>query len=123
MSRIVIADDDAGIGRILRDRLTQFGYEVQYVPDGVEALRLADGADLLLLDLEMPRMDGFAVLDGLQGQPAAPMVVVITAYGDMSRAVRAMRAGAYDFIAKPFDAATIQLVVRRALETRGLKKR
>ncbi len=50
-----------------------------------------------------------------------PLVIVIAAHGDMSKAVRAMRAGAYDFIAKPFDAATIQLVVRRALETRGLK--
>ena len=122
MSRIVVADDDAGIGRILCDRLKQFGYEVEHVSDGVEALRLADGADLLLLDLEMPRLDGFSVLDSLQGRPGAPMVVVITAHGDMSKAVRAMRAGAYDFIAKPFDASTIQLVVQRALETRGLKK-
>ena len=122
MSRIVVADDDAGIGRILCDRLTQFGYEVEYGSDGVEALRLAEGADLLLLDLEMPRLDGFSVLDSLQGRPGAPMVVVITAHGDMSKAVRAMRAGAYDFIAKPFDASTIQLVVQRALETRGLKK-
>ena len=121
MTRIVIADDDPGIGRILRDRLKELGHEVEHVPDGVEALRLADGADLLLLDLEMPRMDGFAVLERLQGQAAAPLVIVITAHGDMSKAVRAMRAGAYDFIAKPFDAATIQLVVRRALETRGLK--
>jgi DNA-binding NtrC family response regulator len=121
MSRIVIADDDPGIGRILRDRLKELGHEVEHVLDGVEALRLADTADLLLLDLEMPRMDGFAVLERLQGQAAAPLVVVITAHGDMSKAVRAMRAGAYDFIAKPFDAATIQLVVRRALETRGLK--
>ena len=121
MSRIVIADDDPSIGRILRDRVKQLGHEVEHVLDGVEALRLADTADLLLLDLEMPRMDGFAVLESLQGQAAAPLVIVITAHGDMSKAVRAMRAGAYDFIAKPFDAATIQLVVRRALETRGLK--
>jgi len=121
MSRIVIADDDPGIGRILRDRLKELGHEVEHVLDGVEALRLADSADLLLLDLEMPRMDGFAVLDSLQGNARAPLVIVITAHGDMSKAVRAMRAGAYDFIAKPFDAATIQLVVRRALETRGLK--
>ncbi|WP_168105819.1 sigma-54-dependent transcriptional regulator [Ramlibacter lithotrophicus] len=122
MSRIVVADDDPGIGRVLRDRLSDCGHEVEHVVDGVEALRVADGADLLLLDLEMPRMDGFAVLDSLQGLAAAPVVVVVTAYGDMSKAVRAMRAGAYDFIAKPFDAATIQLVVRRALETRGLKR-
>jgi len=121
VSRIVIADDDPGIGRILRDRLKELGHEVEHVLDGVEALRLADSADLLLLDLEMPRMDGFAVLESLQGQATAPLVIVITAHGDMSKAVRAMRAGAYDFIAKPFDAATIQLVVRRALETRGLK--
>ncbi len=121
MSRIVIADDDPSIGRILRDRLKQLGHDVEQAADGVEALRLADNADLILLDLEMPRLDGFAVLESLQGQPGAPLVIVITAYGDMAKAVRAMRAGAYDFIAKPFDAATIQLVVRRALETRGLK--
>jgi DNA-binding NtrC family response regulator len=121
MSRIVIADDDANIGRILRDRLQELGHDVEHVVDGVEALRLADGADLLLLDLEMPRMDGFAVLDSLQGMASAPLAIVITAHGDMSKAVRAMRAGAYDFIAKPFDGATVQMVVRRALETRGLK--
>jgi two-component system response regulator HydG len=121
MSRIVIADDDPGIGRILRDRLKELGHEVDHVLDGVEALRIADNTDLMLLDLEMPRMDGFAVLESLQGMPAAPLVIVITAHGDMAKAVRAMRAGAYDFVAKPFDAATIQLVVKRALETRGLR--
>ena len=120
MSRIVIADDDANIGRILRDRLKELGHDVEHVLDGVEALRLGDGADLLLLDLEMPRMDGFAVLDSLRGLPGAPLAIVITAHGDMAKAVRAMRAGAYDFIAKPFDAATVQLVVGRALQTRGL---
>jgi DNA-binding NtrC family response regulator len=121
LSRVLVADDDPSIGRVLRDRLKELGHDVEHVLDGVDALRLADSADLLLLDLEMPRMDGFAVLDSLQAQPSPPLVIVITAHGDMSRAVRAMRAGAYDFIAKPFDAATIQLVVRRALETRGLK--
>jgi DNA-binding NtrC family response regulator len=121
VSRIVIADDDPGIGRILRDRLKELGHDAEHVADGVEALRLADGADLLLLDLEMPRMDGFAVLENLRATLGAPLAVVITAHGDMAKAVRAMRAGAYDFIAKPFDAATIELVVKRALETRGLK--
>jgi len=121
MSRVVIADDDPSIGRILLDRLKELGHDVEHVRDGVEALRLADSTDLILLDLEMPRMDGFAVLESLQAMPGAPLVIVITAHGDMAKAVRAMRAGAYDFIAKPFDAATIQLVVKRALETRGLK--
>jgi DNA-binding NtrC family response regulator len=122
MSRIVVADDDPGIGRILRDRLKERGHEVEHVADGVEALRASEGADLLLLDLQMPRMDGFQVLDSLSGQKSAPLVIVITAHGDMGKAVRAMRAGAYDFIAKPFDAATIHLVAQRALETRGLKR-
>lgn len=121
MSRIVVADDDPSIGRILHDRLKALGYEVTHVANGIEALRLADITDLLLLDLEMPGMDGFAVLESLQDQPAAPIIVVITAHGDMSRAVRAMRAGAYDFIAKPFDTATIELVVKRALDARGLR--
>jgi len=121
MSRIIIADDDPSIGRILRDRLKELGHDAEHVLDGVEALRLADSADLILLDLEMPRMDGFAVLESLQGMPGAPLAIVITAHGDMAKAVRAMRAGAYDFIAKPFDATTVQLVVKRALETRGLK--
>jgi DNA-binding NtrC family response regulator len=121
VSRIVVADDDAGIARILSDRLQDAGHEVEIARDGVEALRAADGADLLLLDLQMPRMDGFAVLDSLRSLPVAPLVIVITAHGDMGKAVRAMRAGAYDFIAKPFDSATIQLVVQRALETRRLK--
>src|SRR5688500_16144406 len=114
MNRIVVADDDAGIARILSDRLRDAGHVVDVARDGVEALRLAEGADLLLLDLEMPRMDGLTVLDSLRSLPAAPLVIVITAHGDMTKAVRAMRAGAYDFIAKPFDAATIQLVVQRA---------
>jgi DNA-binding NtrC family response regulator len=122
VNRIVVADDDPGIGRILRDRLKEYGYQVEHVGDGVEALRAAESADLLLLDLQMPRMDGLEVLENLKGQPGAPLVIVITAHGDMHKAVRAMRAGAYDFIAKPFDAATIQLVVHRALETRGLKR-
>ncbi|AGU53153.1 putative transcriptional regulatory protein ZraR [Variovorax paradoxus B4] len=121
MNRIVVADDDAGIARILSDRLRDAGHEVDVARDGVEALRMAEGADLLLLDLEMPRMDGLTVLDSLRSLPAAPLVIVITAHGDMAKAVRAMRAGAYDFIAKPFDSTTIQLVVRRALETRRLK--
>jgi len=121
MSRVLIADDDPSIGRVLRDRLKELGHEVEHVLDGVEALRRCEDADLLLLDLEMPRMDGFAVLDSLRALPTPPLVVVITAHGDLAKAVRAMRSGAYDFIAKPFDAATIQLVVRRALETRGLK--
>lgn len=122
MSRIVVADDDPGIGRILRDRLRADGHEVEHVVDGVEALGAADGADLLLLDLQMPRMDGFEVLETLKGLPAGPLVIVITAHGDMDKAVRAMRSGAYDFIAKPFDAAAMQLVVQRALETRVLRR-
>ncbi|HWT21346.1 MAG TPA: sigma-54 dependent transcriptional regulator [Variovorax sp.] len=121
MSHILIADDDPGIGRILCDRVRELGHEVEHVLDGAEALRAVDRVDLMLLDLEMPGTDGFSVLESLRSLAAPPPVVVITAHGELTNAVRAMRAGAYDFIAKPFDAATIQLVVRRALETGRLK--
>ncbi|HEY4775562.1 MAG TPA: response regulator, partial [Xanthobacteraceae bacterium] len=68
--------------------LKELGHDVEHVRDGVEALRLADSTDLILLDLEMPRMDGFAVLESLQAMPGAPLVIVITAHGDMAKAVR-----------------------------------
>ncbi len=121
MARILVADDDPFIPRILQDRLRAAGHDVAIAKDGEEALALIDGVDVLLLDLQMPKKDGFAVLEALRGLPSAPTAIVVTAHGDVDKAVRAMKAGAYDFLAKPFEGEQVELVVARALERQRLK--
>jgi DNA-binding NtrC family response regulator len=124
-ARILVVDDDPAIRKILRDRFRALGHAVDVAADGQEALAFIDerGADILLLDLQMPTMDGFAVLEALGKRSEAPAVVVITAHGSIEAAVRAVRAGASDFITKPFEAAHIEHVVGGVLEKLGLRRR
>jgi DNA-binding NtrC family response regulator len=124
-ARILVVDDDVTIRKILRDRFRALGHSVDVAADGEEALGFLEkqGADLLLLDLQMPTMDGFAVLQELGKRPDAPAVVVITAHGSIEAAVRAVRAGASDFVTKPFEAAHLEHVVAGVLEKMGLRQR
>ncbi len=124
MATLVIADDDRAIRKIVRDRLTAVGHVVEVAENGREALGLIERVepDLVLLDLQMPELDGIAVLDKLPKQPGAPLIIVITAHGSIEVAVRAMKAGAHDFLSKPFEAAHLEHVVAKALETRRLRR-
>ena len=81
-----------------------------------------DVPDLLLLDLQMPRMGGLEVLRALRKDGINVPVIVITAHGSIETAVEAMKEGAYDFITKPLDANHFDIVVRKALEREGLKR-
>src|SRR5262249_8682182 len=74
------------------------------------------------LDLQMPGVDGFAVLEALAKQADAPLTIVITAHGSIEAAVRAIKAGAFDFITKPFEAAHLEHVVDKALATHRLRR-
>lgn len=122
MARILVADDDRAIRKIVRDRLVAAGHHVDVAEDGHTALDSIErfAPDLVLLDLAMPNVDGFGVLAELT--PPAPVVVVITAHGDIATAVRAMRAGAWDFVPKPFDPDQLEQAVQRALETCRLRR-
>ena len=124
MATLVIADDDRAIRKIVRDRLTAAGHVVEVAENGREALGLIERVepDLVLLDLQMPELDGIAVLDKLAKQPGAPLIIVITAHGSIEVAVRAMKAGAHDFLSKPFEAAHLEHVVAKALETKRLRR-
>lgn len=124
MARILVVDDDPDIRRILADRLAAKGHEVLEAGDGLRALEVSarEQPDLLLLDLDLPGADGFAVLDRLRQENTAPTVVVITAFASIEKAVEAMRRGAYDFIAKPFNPGHIEVVVRKALERAELRE-
>ncbi len=124
MATLVIADDDRAIRKIVRDRLTAAGHAVEVAEDGRAALALIERVepDLVLLDLQMPELDGFAVLESLGKLPGAPLIIVITAHGSIEAAVRAMKAGAHDFLQKPFEAAHLEHVVAKALDTERLRR-
>ena len=124
MATLVVADDDRAIRKIVRDRLCAAGHVVEVAEDGRAALAVIERVepDLVLLDLQMPDLDGFAVLDALAKQKSAALVVVITAHGSIEAAVRAMKAGAHDFLQKPFEAAHLEHVVAKALDTERLRR-
>jgi DNA-binding NtrC family response regulator len=124
MATLVIADDDRAIRKIVRDRLTAAGHVVEVAEDGRAALAVIERfePEVVLLDLQMPELDGFAVLDALASRTTKPLVIVITAHGSIEAAVRAMKAGAHDFLQKPFEAAHLEHVVARALECQRLHR-
>ncbi len=123
MARILVADDDRAIRKIVRDRFAAAGHQVEVAEDGRVALDAIErfAPDVVLLDLSMPVLDGFGVLAELPA-PSPVVVVVITAQGDVATAVRAMRAGAWDFVPKPFDPDQLEQAVLRALETCRLRR-
>jgi DNA-binding NtrC family response regulator len=118
----LIADDEAQLRRLLELRLRALGCQVAQASTGREALRMVEQElpALLLLDLQMPEMDGMAVLRHLKQADIDLPVIVITAHGSIEAVVEAMKAGAYDFLPKPFDPAHLEVVVRKALERRRL---
>src|SRR5215467_4132089 len=122
--KILIADDEPSNRRILAQELTHKGFAVDTAGGGKEALAKTEAAppDLLILDYMMPDMSGLDVLQELRRQGNDTPVVLITAFGSIERAVEVMKAGAYDFITRPFDPDYIELVVRKALERQTLKR-
>jgi two-component system response regulator FixJ len=108
-----IVDDDMDYRQSLTRLLEAAGYTTTTFASGSAFLtvapRLSEGC--VLLDVQMPRMDGFAVLEALRKQGIRLPVVVMTALGNVATAVRAMRAGAFEFVEKPFDDASLLAVI------------
>ena len=124
MNRVLVVDDDAASRRLLDVRLRALDCQVVMAADGQEALGAISrvAPELVLLDLQMPRMNGMEVLRKLRNDSLLVPVIVITAHGSIETAVEAMKEGAYDFITKPVDANHFDIVVRKALEREGLKR-
>lgn len=114
---ILIADDDDSLRRVLEFQLREGGYEVLSAPDGLTALNIFTERDVscLITDLRMPGLSGLELLRRASAINSETPVVVITAFGDVDTAVEAMRAGAFDFITKPFNRDQILLTVKKAL--------
>ncbi len=123
-TRVLIVDDDPASRRLLEVRLRPLECDVATAGNGEQALTAIrnDKADLVLLDLQMPKMGGIEVLRALRKEAIDVPVIVITAHGSIETAVEAMREGAYDFITKPVDANHFDIVVRKLLEREGLKR-
>jgi putative nucleotidyltransferase with HDIG domain len=119
-AKILLADDDGLVREAVVRILEMFGHEVIAVEGGREALDLADESfDLIILDINMPDVDGFEVMEGLNRRKLSVPVLFLTGAGSMEYAVRAINLGAYDFISKPIeDLDMFNVKIRRALEKR-----
>jgi DNA-binding NtrC family response regulator len=123
-TRVLIVDDDPASRRLVEVRLRPLGCEVATAGNGEQGLAALrkDLPDLMLLDLQMPKMGGIEVLRAMRKEGIDVPTIVITAHGSIETAVEAMKEGAYDFITKPVDGAHFDIVVRKALERQGLKR-
>jgi CheY-like chemotaxis protein len=123
MKRILVADDKASSRELIRVVLEHSGYQVDEAADGREALEqaLAHQPDLLLLDLQMPRLDGFAVLAELRRDArfAEHPIVALTAYAMQGDREKALEAGFTSYVTKPVNLADLRRHIAELLETRA----
>ncbi|MCO1603426.1 sigma-54-dependent transcriptional regulator [Desulfosporosinus nitroreducens] len=124
MRRVLIADDEANMRWVLERALSKVGYDVETAEDGKSALdrALEERPDLVLVDLKMPKMDGLSVLRTLKKHYPDLMVVMMTAHGSTATAVEAMKAGAHDYLMKPFDIDELLITVAKAFEVESLRE-
>ncbi len=122
--KILVVDDDRGLRKSVTLILSDAGYEVRVAEDGEEALAMAisEKPQLILCDVRMPKKDGLAFLKEYKEAGGKALVLVMTAYGSMEVAVEAMKAGAYDYLPKPFGADEVLLTVRKAEERESLRE-
>src|SRR5271155_3750791 len=123
MSRVLVIDDDSSLRFTLEAVLSDAGLVVETSdggPSGLAAFE-ARGADVVLTDLAMPDMDGMQVLERMRANDPSVPVLILTAHGSERVAVAAIKAGAFDYIPKPFDPDDLLLAVRRAIDWRDLR--
>jgi len=114
---ILVADDDVALSNILTGELSSSGYVVDSAPDGNVAIELLKkkSYDIALLDINMPTVNGFEVLNFIHQHTPATKVIMITAYADVQNAIKAVRLGASDFVSKPFDIDGLIASINRVL--------
>ncbi|NVB80790.1 MAG: sigma-54-dependent Fis family transcriptional regulator [Kofleriaceae bacterium] len=121
MSSVLLVDDEPGVLFTLSEVLTDRGHRVVTARSGAEALTKLDDAETVVTDLSMPGMDGLELMTQIVARDPALPVLLLTAHGSERVAVAAMKQGAYDYLAKPFDIDEITVVIERALEARRLR--
>ena len=123
MSHVLVVDDDADLGQEIERVLRREGYEVsvRQNADDAFALVLSADVDAVVTDLNMKGMNGIELCERIVQNRRAVPVIVVTAFGSMETAVATLRAGAHDFLTKPFNADQLSLSLERALRHRDLE--
>ena len=124
-ARLLLIDDDDTFRQVMSSELTRRGYTVTVAATGEEALKLASSneADVTLLDLRLPDMDGIQVLTQLREQNPASGVVLLTGHGTIDTAVQAMRIGAFDYLEKPCPIEKLEMTIHKTYEHVRLVRR
>jgi len=122
--KILIADDDPMLLKSMTEMLEMNGYSVDCAADGRAALEMIErnGHDVLLGDIDLPEMNGFELLDKVKEKAPSTAFIVITAYGTIEDAVKAMKLGAYEYVTKPINDEEILTQIRRFFEQRELEQ-
>ncbi|MDY6837628.1 MAG: sigma-54 dependent transcriptional regulator [Thermodesulfobacteriota bacterium] len=119
---IMVVDDELIVRESLKGWLDKFGYHVDMAEDAQDALKRLDteSYDLLFVDIKMPGMDGVDLLRRVKEEQPDVMVVMITAHGSIESAIEAMKAGARDYLMKPFDPEDLELLIEKLAQTKRL---
>ena len=125
MAKILVIDDDSSIAESLDLYLTEEGYTVYTAATGTDGLNafVKHAPDLVILDIRLPDIDGFTVLEDLREEEENVKVVMITAYHDMDSTIKAMKGGAFDYINKPINVEELDMAIRKALKTLEMEKK
>src|SRR5579872_3217453 len=122
--RVLVVDDEENIRLVLRTLLRKHGYEVEIADSGEAALKalFSFDPDVILTDVRMPKISGLDLLAALKAKQHPATVIVMSAYGNVDLAIEAMKAGAYDYVGKPFKPDEIVLALRKAEERESLRR-
>ena len=122
-ARLLVAEDENNLRLVIQKELQRLGYRVQVAPDGEAALRRLEesNVDVLLADINMPRMDGMELLRRVHERPNPPEVIMLTGQATIETAIEAMKLGAYHYLTKPYRITELDALVKQAAEKRRLR--
>lgn len=116
-NRILVVDDEDALRTVLTSELEGEGYQVASAVDGEEAIKILGTQvfDLILLDIKMPKVDGFEVLKFVKQTQPKTKVIMLTGFADLKNAIESKKLGAEDFVSKPYDLVDLLTTVERVL--------
>ncbi len=116
-SRVLVVDDEEALRTVLGGELSSEGYTVDTASDGDEAISMVQNKkyDLLLLDIKMPKVDGFEVLKFVKKNFPPIKVIMLTGFADLKNAIESKKLGAEDFVSKPYDLVDLLTTIERVL--------